>query len=441
MSGYQFDKGSVDGFISPKDRDTYVHEIAENLLADCRKVLLVPPDITRIHSGVGNIIAYLYRHFSSRTQFDIIPALGTHSPMTPVEIESMFGQEIPLDRFFPHYWRRDLKHYGEISNETLSKIFGQDWRESMPVTINKQIETGGYDLILSLGQVVPHEVVGMANYTKNILIGLGGEEAIHQSHFLSALYGIEKIMGRIDNPVRRLLNLAFDRYLSHLPIQFLYTVTEKFQQKSESSNEKEGEAHLKGLYVGAGQSSFTKAATLSKQCNLTLLHRPIKKAVVYLMPEQFKSTWLGNKAIYRLRMAMSDDGELFILSPGLRQFGEDKTIDSLIRQYGYIEPDAIREKIDSDELLKKNLSTAAHLIHGSSNGRFKITYCPGPYITQKEIQGAGFEYLSYKKAIDRFKGESLIDGYNKVPNEGLVFYVSNPAMGLWALFNQFPEMR
>ena len=210
----------------------------------------------------------------------------------------------------------------------------------MDIAVNKKLEEGTYDLILSIGQVAPHEVVGMANYTKNILIGLGGEAIIHQSHFLAAVYGLEKIMGRIDTPVRKVLNLAFDRYLSHLPIYFLYTVVEK-EKVAEGKNEG---LHLRGLYCGRDETTFIAAAKLSQRCNLNLLSSPIKKAVVYLAPEQFKSTWLGNKAIYRLRMAMGEGGELFILSPALKRFGEDKTIDLLIRQYGYLGSAAIWEK-------------------------------------------------------------------------------------------------
>lgn len=437
MNNYRFSQGSLVNSILPKTRDAYLQEIAENLFAGCKRVLLVPPDISRLHSGAGDIVSYLYRHFSPSIRFDIMPALGTHCPMTSIEINTMFGAEIPKERFLSHHWRKDLHYYGNITSETLSEIFKRHWKRKMAIAINKQLELGRYDLILSIGQVVPHEIVGMANYTKNILIGLGGEEAIHQSHFLGAVYGLEKIMGCIDTPVRKLLNLAFNHYLSHLPIQFLYTVVEKVKE----AKKEDRTIHLKGLYSGQGESSFIEAATLSQQCNLNLLSKPIKKAVVYLAPEQFKSAWLSNKAIYRLRMAMADDGELFILSPGLKQFGEDKTIDSLIRQYGYIGQDAIWEKTHSDEQLRNNLSAAAHLIHGSSEGRFKIIYCPGSQMSRKEIEAVGFEYLSYDQAKQRFNWKSLVDGYNEVINEGLVFYVSNPGLGLWALANNFPKLK
>ena len=408
-------------------RNNYLKEIASNIFPGCKKVLIVPPDITRFNSGAGEITAFLYKHYSKHIDFYIMPALGTHSPMTKNEIQRMFGLQIPLKNFLTHNWRKDIIHYGKISSEKMMDISKGLVDYNIEIALNKHLKLD-YDLILSIGQIVPHEVVGMANYTKNIIIGLGGKDVIHKSHFLGAVYGLEKIMGQIQNPVRSMINFAFQEYLSNLPIQFLYTVIKK----------ENGKSHLKGIYLGNDDDSFKEASILSQQCNLNLLSKPIKKAVVYLPSTEFKSTWLGNKAIYRLRLAMAIDGELFILAPSLSRFGEDKKIDSLIRKYGYLGQNQILEKTKKDPLLQNNLSVAAHLIHGSSENKFKITYCPKAGMSKKEIESVGFAYLSYEEALMRFEPDKLVDGYNNINNEGEVFFVSNPALGLWALKENFP---
>ena len=241
----------------------------------------------------------------------------------------------------------------------------------------------GYDLILSVGQIVPHEVVGMANYTKNIVVGAGGSDMINKSHFLGAAYGMERMMGRIETPVRRLFNYAVETFLRDLPIEYVLTVMEK---------DKAGSGMImRGLYVGDDMETFTLGARLSQKVNLDLLDQPLKKVVVYLDPHEFKSTWLGNKAVYRTRMAMADGGELIVLAPGLKEFGEDAEIDRLIRKYGYRGTPATLAAVKANEELRNNLSAAAHLIHGSSEGRFRITYCPGPQMSQEAIRSVGFE--------------------------------------------------
>src|SRR3990172_7027781 len=134
---------------------------------------------------------------------------------------------------------------------------------------------------------------------------------------------------------------------------------------------------------------FSRAADLSLRVNFTLLDAPLKKVVVYLDPSEFKSTWLGNKSIYRTRMAMADGGELVILAPGLKEFGEDPEIDRLIRKYGYRGTPATLAAVQANPELANNLSAAAHLIHGSSEGRFRITYCPGSQMRAEAIRSVG----------------------------------------------------
>jgi len=393
-----------------------------------RKVLILPPDFTRFNSNAGELTAILYDLLTPEAEVDVMPALGTHAPMTEEEIRTMFGPDIPLSRFHVHDWRQGLVHRGDIPGDLL-----REWSEgkvdyAVRVEVDK-ILLAGYDLILSVGQIVPHEVVGMANYTKNILVGAGGQDTINKSHFLGAVYNMERIMGRIDTPVRRLFNYGVDTFLSELPIQYVLTVMAKDPES--------GEMEMRGLYVGDDMETFSDGARLSQRVNLDLMDEPLRKIVVYLDPHEFKSTWLGNKSVYRTRMVIADEGDLIVLAPGLREFGEDPEIDRLIRKYGYRGTPATLDAARENEDLSNNLSAAAHLIHGSSEGRFRITYCPGPGVSSEEIRGVGFEYADLAAMTAKYDPSKLRDGMNALPDGEEIFYISNPALGLWALRDQF----
>lgn len=402
-------------------------ELLESHQGSLNKVLIIPPDFTRFNSNAGELTAILYGMLSEKeVDVDILPALGTHVPMTDHELRTMFGESIPFDKFIVHDWRNGLIHLGDVSGECI-----KEWSEgkvdySVKIEVNKRL-FDGYDLILSIGQVVPHEVVGMANYTKNICVGVGGEDTINKSHFLGAVYGMERMMGRIDTPVRKLFNKGMDDYMSELPMIFILSVMLK--------NQDSGEMEMRGLFTG-GEEAFVKAAKLSQELNLDKLDEPLKKVVVYLDPEEFKSTWLGNKSVYRTRMAMADDGELIVLAPGLKEFGEDPEIDRLIRKYGYRGTPTTLEAVKENEDLRNNLSAAAHLIHGSSEGRFSVTYCPGPNLSLKEVESVGFNAVPYDEMVAKYDPEKLKDGFNEVDGEK-VFFISNPGLGLWALKSQF----
>ncbi|NEQ68680.1 MAG: DUF2088 domain-containing protein [Symploca sp. SIO2D2] len=403
--------------------DRFIEERA----ADAKRVLILPPDITRLHSRAGDISAYLYQKLKDRAIVHFLPALGTHVPMTPDQINRMFGPSVPLEAFFEHDWRNDVKVFGQISSGRMRELSEGKLDYAMDVAANKMLEEGDYDLIVSVGQIVPHEVIGMANYTKNVLIGTGGLDTINKSHFLGAVYGMERLMGRIDSPVRKALNEGFDAFLRHLPIEFILTVVGASEEGP----------RLQGIYCGAGEDTYIEAAKLSQQLNLDLLDKPIKKAVVYLDPEEFKTTWLGNKAIYRTRMAMADDGELIILAPELERFGEDLEIDALIRKFGYKTTDETLTAVKNYPELGGNLSAAAHLIHGTSDGRFTIRYCPGEGLTKDEIESVGFEYGSYETYAGKYDPHSLSDGWNSMPDGEEIFFVSNPALGLWSVKENF----
>lgn len=378
----------------------------------------------------GPITAFATEWLTERgVRVDILPTLGTHNPMTEAQLRMMFGESIPLENFKVHDWRNGIVRKGEISGEMLSELSGGRVDYTVNVEVSRRL-FDGYDLILSVGQVVPHEVAGMANYTKNVVVGAGGADIINKSHFLGAVCNMETLLGRTDTPVRKLFNHAVDEFLSDLPITYILTVME---QEIDT-----GEMHMRGFYASDDLTCYTGACELARKVNITLLDREPKKMVVYLDPHEFQSTWLGNKSVYRTRMAIADGGELVVLAPALKEFGEDPEIDRLIRKYGYNGTPATLKAVEKNKELRDNLSAAAHLIHGSSEGRFKITYCPGEGgVSLDEVRSVGFDAVPYEEMIELYSPEKLKDGWNTLPDGEEILYISNPALGLWATKEKF----
>lgn len=410
-------KGGTDVAIDSDTKRELLVEALQKRGGSYSKTLVLPPDITRLHSGAGELTQILYGMLGKDKVSHIMPAIGTHEPLSEKQREMMYGG-IPKELFRVHDWRRDVVELGVVPSDFVKRVSEGKLDFEIPVQINRILMEGGYDLIISIGQVVPHENTGMANHNKNILVGVGGQETINKSHFLGAVYGMERIMGRIKSPVREVFNYAEDAYLSDLDIVYVMTVMGK---------DEGGKLVTRGLYIGNDRETFEHAARLSQKVNLNRLNEPLEKVVVYLDPKEYQSHWLGNKSIYRTRMAIADGGELIVIAPGLREFGEDPEIDRLIRKYGYHGTEEILREVSENEDLRDNLAAAAHLIHGSSEDRFRITYAPG-HLTEAETRSAGYQWADINSLLKRYDPTNLKDGYN----DGF-YFISNPALGLWTL--------
>ena len=411
--------GSPTTEISDEQMRQALHLVLEQL-GERKKVLTLPPDFTRYNSRAGQLTCMAYEFYGS-AMTDIMPALGTHVPMPEWQLDKMFPG-VPHDLIRPHRWRDDVVTIGEVPTEFVSEVTEGIWQQPWPAQLNKLVWEGGHDLILSIGQVVPHEVIGMANYNKNIFVGTGGSKGINESHFIGAAYGMERMMGRANTPLRKILNYAQDQFCRNLPLLYVLTVVGARQ---------DGSLVTRGLFIGDHHDCFEQACELSVQVNFTKLDEPLDKVVVYLDPEEFHSTWLGNKSIYRTRMAIADEGELIVLAPKVGIFGEDPQIDTLIRKYGYRTTPEIMKFMEENEDLRANLSAAAHLIHGSSEGRFSVTYCPGE-LTREEVESVGYQYGDLDAMLQRYAAEDLRDGWNETADGERFYFIGNPALGLWA---------
>lgn len=405
--------------------DAQLDEMLRSLLSqwpDIHKVLIIPPDYTRCYSYAGIITQKIYQMIGDKAHVDVMPALGTHMPMSEEEMQKFFGDVIPEDRIIVHHWQTDTIRLGYVPAEVCSEISGGLFPEKIDVEVNHLLFDGGYDLILSVGQVVPHEVVGMANYSKNIFVGTGGREMINKSHMLSAICGMEKALGVMNSPARKLYDYAQQHFIDgKIPLVYLQTVT-----TSENDAVK-----LHGLYIGQSRKPFEHACELAQKLNIVHVERRAAKVVAYLEPTELKTTWVGNKGVYRTRMMIADGGELILLAPGIRAFGENEEMDAMTRKYGYTGTKHILD-LYRQGAFEGKLMSAAHLIQGSTDGRFTITYATNPDLMSKEeIEGVGYQWVDYNEISKRYDPKKLKDGWNVLPDGEEIYYVSTPALGLW----------
>jgi nickel-dependent lactate racemase len=393
-----------------------------------KKVLILPPDFTRYHSGAGYITCEYRRILKERgCRVDIMPTLGTHDPVSRPQWEKMF-EGIPYEEMIVHNWRTDVVRLGEVPGDVVSEASGGLWKDPVSCEINRLVMDESYDLILSPGQVVPHEVVGMSNESKNLFVGAGGSDMISKSHMVSTVFGIENLMGKDHSPARKIFDYCMKKFMASRPVLFALTVT----------TAPEGEIVTHGLFIGNERRALEEAIRLSQEKNVVFVEKPFKKCVVYLPPDEFKTTWLGNKSVYRTRMAIADGGELIVLAPGVTRFGEDLEVDRIIRKYGYKGTSYIMDKFYGNEDLRENMGAAAHLIQASTDGRFKITYAVKE-ISKEEIEGVGFNAADFDETAKKYDPAKLSYGWNTLENGEEVFFIPNPALGLWIDKKRFDD--
>ena len=400
--------------------DRLLAEARLRISRDLKRVLLLPPDLTRAHSGAGRITELLYTRLPD-AHVEVIPTLGQHIPHTEAENKWMFGS-IPEDHIFAHDWRDGCTRVGIIPASLVAETTGgvADWE--IPVDLNSKLMDEPWDLIINIGHVVPHEVLGFANHNKNYYIGLGGKDTICASHIAAAVYGIENNLGCLITPLRACYNWSEERHLASLPDVYLQIVMRRDEQQRLVTS---------GIFVGDDLETYLEAARLSREQNITIFDKPVKKMVAVMQADEFRATWVANKAVYRTRMAIADGGDLLILAPGVERFGEQPEVDALIRKYGYRGTARTLALYKTEADMQEIPHGVAHLIHGSSEGRFTITYAPG-HLTREEIESVGYQYADLTEMQRRYDPAHMQEGWNTMPDGEEIFYISTPSAGLWA---------
>ncbi len=397
-----------------------VEEARRRICPRPKRVLLLPPDITRMHSGAGRLTEVLYHLFKDEAEVHVIPTLGQHVPHTPEQNRQMFGS-IPEERIHAHHWLQTCVKVGEVPARYVEEITQGAANWAMPLVLNRTLMEEPWDLIINVGHVVPHEVLGFANHNKNYFIGLAGKELICASHMAAACCGIENNVGTLTTPVRACFDKAEDDFLGDLPDLYVQIVMAR--------NEEDELVHT-GLYVGDDLDTYLDAARQSRAENITVLDEPLTKVVCVMQADEFHSTWVANKAIYRTRMALADGGELVVIAPGLKRFGEQEEVDRLIRKYGYVGTPKVMQQYAQNADMQDLAHATAHLIHGSSEGRFTVIYAPG-HMTREEIEGVNFQYADLNETLAKYPPDKLREGFNEVDGER-IFFIPTPSAGLWA---------
>lgn len=402
-----------------------VAEARERICPKPKRVLLLPPDITRMHSGAGRLTEILYNLLSGEADVRVIPTLGQHVPHTPDENRAMFGS-IPNDRIHAHDWRGGCVEIGAVPGRFVDEVSqgAADW--PIPIGLNRMLMEEPWDLIINIGHVVPHEVLGFANHNKNYFIGLGSKDSICAAHMAAASCGIENNLGNLITPLRACFNRAEDEYLGNLPDLYVQVVLAR--------NEKDQLVHT-GVHVGDDLETYLSAARQSREENITLFDEPIEKIVCVMQGDEFFSTWVANKSIYRTRMALADGGELIVIAPGLKRFGEQPEVDAFIRKYGYVGTERVMDQYRRNDDMQDLAHATAHLMHGSSEGRFIITYAPGK-MTRDEIEGVNFRYADINDTIARYQPEKCKQGWNTTSDGERFYFIPTPSAGLWATRNK-----
>jgi len=422
-----FTEGKADTTISL----SHISDLIDSMLGKLGKldrILLLPPDFTRYHSYAGEIVCLLYEKLKNRSHVEIMPAVGTHTAMSGEEISLMFPG-IPHEHFKRHDWQKDVIVMGTIPSGTTSELTGGlvDW--PINCEINRLLVEGNWDQIISVGQLVPHELIGIANHNKNILVGTGGKDIIGKTHMIGALYGTEKMMGHISSPVRNVLNYMSSNFIRHLPVSYIMTVR---------GTHTDDQLVTRGIFAGNDEECYLQGAKLCQQVNISLLNKEFKKVVAYLDPEEFKSVWVGNKALLRTQMCIADGGELVILCAGIQSFGENAFTDSFIRKYGYRDPEVLLQMARDSGQLMEYLVPLSQMVISHTHNRFKVTYA-AKKITRQEIESVFCNYADYDVVVKKYDPLKMKEGENIMPDGEEVFYVSKPAQGLWAEINRFRQ--
>jgi carbohydrate kinase (thermoresistant glucokinase family) len=425
--------GGLDAALEDGDLDAIADALAGSVVdVGATRVLLVPPDQTRAPSRAGELAWRLERRLQKLgCEVAILPALGTHRAMDDDDAQRLFGGHRDARGLLVHDWRHGVAELGRLRADEVVALSGGLLDSEVVVEVAAAL-VGDWDLVVSLGQVAPHEVAGLAGYTKNLVIGLGGPSFIGASHLLGALVGVETVMGEPANPVRDLVDTAFDRMVApRLNVLFVLTVVEDGPH---------GDV-LRAVVTGqggtgrSGAAAFREAAAVSRRRNITDVDEPWGRASCWLAAREYRSTWLGNKAVYRTRRALATGAELIVLAPGVERFGEDPEIDRLIRRHGYVGRDAVLAAAAEDAELRASPGTMAHLIHGSSEGRFSITYCTDPDdggLTPEELRGVGYGWRPLADELVQLGVDGTTPTGPAVDARGQRFaHVAQPSLGLW----------
>lgn len=316
-------KGNAKNPLSTRESEALIAEALQDSVFTGKKILLITPDLSR-----SCPLPFLFRMIHSVlaprvSQLDVMVALGTHPPLNEEQMNRLFGMT-PQDRqsrfakvrFLNHAWQDadSLLSLGTIPASDIAELTEGLFSMDVPVTINKAILD--YDILLVVGPVFPHEVVGFSGGNKYFYPGIAGKEIIDFFHWLGAVITNPKIIGTKYTPVRAVL----DRAAKMIPRErraLALVVKEK---------------DLYGLYYGTPEEAWSDAADLSNSLHIIYKDHPYH-TVLSCAPEMYDELWVGAKCMYKLEPVVADGGELIIYAPHIHEIAASHG--RIIREIGY----------------------------------------------------------------------------------------------------------
>ncbi|MBN1380571.1 MAG: DUF2088 domain-containing protein [Deltaproteobacteria bacterium] len=289
-----------------------------------KRVLVLTPDATRT-CPLPVMIRAVRRVIGSRcARLDFMVALGTHPIMAEADILELYGISpaerqgaYATSRFLNHRWDlpQSFRLIGVLTEDQVESISQGLFREEVPITINKAVYD--YDLVLILGPVFPHEVVGFSGGAKYLFPGISGGEFLHFFHWLGAVITCMRIIGVKDNPVRRLIHEALANV--SVPVHCLAMVVAS-------------DGNLCGLYAGDPVNAWSAAADLSARMHIVMKQKPYRLVLGHA-PRRYDEIWTAGKVMYKLEPVVADGGTLIIYAPHIREIS--RVWGESLKQVGY----------------------------------------------------------------------------------------------------------
>lgn len=323
-----------------------------------QRILLIVPDATRT-APLPLLFGALYERLRPVvTQLDVMIALGTHPPMSETQICKLLGiSEKERARlffqtnFYNHEWDRPerLTTLGRLSKDDTAEL--SDGLLSLDVAVDINSRVKDYDLLLVLGPVFPHEVVGFSGGNKYFFPGIAGPDILNFFHWLGALITNASIIGVKDTPVRRVV----DKAAAMIPVE-RRAIT--FVVASDAS--------LYGLHYGTPESAWNEAADISSQVHIRRFSKPFQQ-VLSCAPPMYDDLWVAGKCMYKLEPVVADGGELIIYAPHVTEISV--THGKLIEQVGYHVRDYFVKQWERFKDIPWGV--LAHSTHVRGSGRFE----------------------------------------------------------------------
>jgi len=319
-------------------------------LVEGKRVLALTPDPTR--TCPLPLMARIVRDVvgGRAKSLDFMIALGTHTILSEERIDALFGvprgqreKEFPGHRFFNHRWDlpETLRKIGTISEDRIHELSGGLFRESVDVVINAAVLA--YDLVLILGPVFPHEVIGFSGGNKYLFPGISGGDFLHFFHWLGAVVTCPRVIGYKETPVRALVNHAAT--MVPTPRHCLAMVVRP-------------DGGLAGLYAGTPEEAWSAAADLSARIHIVYKEKPFH-TVLGRAPEMYDELWTAGKVMYKLEPVVADGGTLIIHAPHVKEIS--RTWGRYLERTGYHVRDWFLRRMESFQDIPRGV--LAHSTH------------------------------------------------------------------------------